>query len=124
MTQHDHHDFVEGCYRCDLSRDEVSEYTPTTEEVIDCWILFFTRNHDAYMTGVSMEAKRDQIRSEITRWLAAHDAEVLREAANALDETIQGLNHLNPLELAYINCTHIDAQEVRHRAARIERGER
>jgi|GEM_PF-2370472 len=32
MTQHDHREFVEGCYRCDLSRDEVSEYTPTIEE--------------------------------------------------------------------------------------------
>lgn len=25
MTQHDHRTFVEGCYRCDLSRDEVEQ---------------------------------------------------------------------------------------------------
>lgn len=35
MTAHNHTQFVEGCYRCDLSRDEVTEYTPTTEEVRD-----------------------------------------------------------------------------------------
>lgn len=32
MTAHDHREFVEGCYRCDLSRDEVSEQKPTTDE--------------------------------------------------------------------------------------------
>lgn len=83
----------------------MSEYTPTTEDVRAAC--------SRYMSS-----------EDFDRWLAAHDAEVLREAATALGESTRGLNRSNPLELAYINCTHIDAQELRHRADRIERGER
>lgn len=61
-------------------------------------------------------------RGHLERIEAAHDAEVLREAATALEPTIRGLNPASPVELAYINCTRIDAQELRHRAERIERG--
>lgn len=28
MSAHDHREFVEGCFRCDLSRDEVTEDWP------------------------------------------------------------------------------------------------
>jgi hypothetical protein len=38
MSAHDHSEFVEGCYRCDLSRDEVSDYTPTIEEMLDGYV--------------------------------------------------------------------------------------
>lgn len=51
-------------------------------------------------------------------------AEVLREAADALSVGTSNLNPANPVELAYINCTRIDANELRHRADRIEKGER
>lgn len=32
MSAHDHREFVEGCYRCDLSLDEVIEHKQTTDE--------------------------------------------------------------------------------------------
>jgi len=63
----------------------------------------------------------EQVGAEFDQWLAAHDAEVLREAATEMDATTWSLNPANPIELAYINCTRIDAQELRHRADRIER---
>ena len=55
-------------------------------------------------------------------WLAAHDAQVLRDAAEALDASASHLDPKHPVELTYINCTRIDAQELRHRANRIEGG--
>mgnify|MGYP001573329462 CR=1 FL=1 len=32
MTQHLHTEFVEGCYRCDLSRDEAERYEPNQQD--------------------------------------------------------------------------------------------
>lgn len=95
----------------------MTDYTPTTDQVKYRYQL------DVGNSPISGRSF-DEAGLEFDRWLAAHDAEVLREAATALGETIRGLNRSNPLELAYINCTHIDAQELRHRANRIERGER
>lgn len=53
----------------------MTDYTPTTEEVVDLWVVYFTHKHDAYMTGIPVETKREEKRAEILRWLAQHDAE-------------------------------------------------
>lgn len=60
-------EYAQGCYRCDLSRDETSDYTPTTEEVREDYEL--GRNEVAGAGG------HDQHRAEFNRWLATHDAE-------------------------------------------------
>ncbi|WEK60519.1 MAG: hypothetical protein P0Y60_14555 [Candidatus Microbacterium colombiense] len=88
----------------------MSEYTPSTGEV---------RRRYAYARSAGH--KNQSAVAEFDRWLAAHDAEVLREAATEMDATTGSFNPANPNELAYINCTRIDAQELRHRADRIER---
>lgn len=63
-----------------------------------------------------------QVAGEIfDRWLAAHDAEVLREAATELEESIHNLDPEHPIELSFINCTRIDAKLLRERADRIAR---
>lgn len=49
-------------------------------------------------------------------------AEAVREAAEEMNAGVSHLNPGNPTELSYINCTRIDAQELRYRADRIEKG--
>ena len=55
--------------------------------------------------------------------LRAVKAETLREAADAIEKSASSLSPHNPGELAYINCTRIDARELRLRADQIEKGE-
>ena len=45
MTAHLHSTFVEGCYRCDLSRDEVPP-TWTGDEIIDAGHRLAWDDHD------------------------------------------------------------------------------
>jgi hypothetical protein len=35
VTRHDHRTVVEGCFRCDLSADEVPDATPSTQQLAD-----------------------------------------------------------------------------------------
>lgn len=37
MTDHDHREFVPGCYRCELSRDEVDDSSPPRRPDSDTW---------------------------------------------------------------------------------------
>lgn len=48
-------------------------------------------------------------------------AEALREAAEALDASAAGLDPERSIDISYINCTHIDANELRRRADEIEK---
>ncbi len=48
-------------------------------------------------------------------------AEALREAAGALDASVAGLDPERSIDISYINCTRIDAQELRRRADEIEK---
>lgn len=91
----------------------MSGHTPTTLQV-----------EVAFLVAAGHSTHAGSRKEAFDRWLDAHDAEVLREAADALIGDESNLNPAHPVELAYINCTRIDAQELRHRADRIERGER
>ncbi len=96
----------------------MSEYTPTTESVRWNYAVYWqVEDHDTDGSAEAREAAFD-------RWLAAHDAEVLRAAATELEQSIHHLDPSHPSELSFINCTRIDARELRDRADRIERGER
>lgn len=89
-------------------------YTPTTEEVREAisewaWARRMFRPELGQSDGL-----------EADRWLAAHDAEVLRAAATELEESIHNLDPAHPPELSFINCTRIDVKLLCERADRTE----
>ena len=89
----------------------MSEYTPTMDELREAWLTAEFEERDASTSD-------DDMRAEFDRALAAHDAEVLREAATALEQSIHHLDPARPADLSYINCTRIDAKLLRERADR------
>lgn len=89
----------------------MSEYTPTTKDVREVWI---------YAQDITHDEGEDFHGAEFDRWLAAHDAEVLRAAAVELEHSIHHLDPAHPSELSFINCTRIDAKLLRERADRTE----
>lgn len=73
MSAHNHSEFVEGCYRCDLSRDEVTGYTPTTHECV------FPEEQEpsgrlilapCMVCNLSAMDALEQLRSEVEMWSA------------------------------------------------------
>lgn len=69
MAEHLHGQHVEGCYRCELTADEVEPYTPTEDEV-----------RIAYLSGNVFTSDR-AARDEFDRFLAQVRAEARREGA-------------------------------------------
>lgn len=123
MTAHDHADFVPGCFRCDLSREEVAAQTPdhiarAAEVLTEAW-------KDRIEQGISdapeghcyafADALADAGLLATPERDAAVAAKTLREAANEVygDERAAG-QHWHPLSAA---------SWLRDRAARIEAGE-
>jgi len=94
----------------------MSEYIPTEARICIDFCNAATKRARPDGSFMSME----DADAAFSRWLAAHDAAVLRAAATELDESIHHLNPANPSELAYINCTRIDARLLRDRADRAE----
>lgn len=98
------------------------QYTPKTEQVRRYWQYGANAWADGVARDDDMHPVDGSIGEEFDRWLAARDAQVLRDAADALDASASRMDPKHPIELSYINCTRIDAQELRHRADRIEGG--
>ena len=63
-------------------------YKPTTDDLIDTYVIWHLQRHRNSPVDVSQQAERD-LRAEAEQTLTAHDAEVraqaLREAADELD---------------------------------------
>lgn len=91
------------------------EYTPTTEEIRE-----YVETGGEPRPWVELdeaEEAREKARGEaFDRWLAAHDAEVLRAAAAELEDSIHHLDPAYQSDLSFINCTRIDAKLLRERA--------
>jgi hypothetical protein len=65
----------------------------------------------------------DELDAFAARLIRGVQAKTLREAAEALEGSSAALDPSRAVDLAYINCTRIDARELRHRADRIEKGQ-
>lgn len=59
---------------------ETDGYTPGLDEIREEYVAYNCRNHDAYLTGVSMADLATEYDARFDRALAAHDAEVLAAA--------------------------------------------
>lgn len=55
-------------------------YTPSTQDILDDYIIENVRNHDSYQTGRSQESERQVYRDRFNRWLAEHDRQVAEAA--------------------------------------------
>lgn len=107
-----------------------AEYTPTTEEVQDSFVLSHTRNYDSYMTGVPASDVRREYYEAFNRWRAVDHREVavktLREAADAETTEAARLMHERPDLLAGLGRERArmgDEAEARKQFAKRLRGE-
>lgn len=55
-------------------------YTPSTEDILDDYIVENVRNHDSYQMGRSLESVRQVYRDRFNRWLAEHDRQTAEAA--------------------------------------------
>lgn len=66
------------------------DYTPTTDDVSEVWVHYFSRNHDAYMTGKSMGERQAEVKAKFDRWFEGEkrrwQSEALREVVDELAE--------------------------------------
>ena len=69
------------------------------------------------------QATNDELDAFTARLIRGVRTGTLREAAVALDATAADLDPSRPVDLAYINCTRIDAQHLRDHADRMEKGQ-
>lgn len=72
MTEHRHRQHVPGCFRCDLSREEVREYvesTPDTNEI-----------RESFVDAFPAEPRYAVETARFDRWLAARDSKIRAEA--------------------------------------------
>ena len=58
----------------------MSDYTPDTHEVREAYVWAYTRNHDTYQTGWTLEAREDDLRAAFNRWLEQVMADAWDEA--------------------------------------------
>lgn len=96
----------------------MSEYT--TADIKDSFVCGDIVGGD----GVEWECLREDAEAIFEAWHAAEirraKAEALREAAGLLIESARELSFEHPTDLSYINCTRMDASELRKLAADIE----
>jgi hypothetical protein len=127
MSAHDHQEFVEGCYRCDLSRDEVAEHTPTTDEVR---YQYGSQGYDSeFLEDMGLEFDR-WYEAEKRRW----QAEALRDVADSNEERADYLIDTMPDAFSGLSKERSQKREeafelrrsanrLKNEADRIERGE-
>lgn len=80
----------------------------------------FPEKAQSRLWGQDMKPLNDKLTSALSPILNRVRAEALREAADHLEATTELLNPNHGSELAYINCTRIDARELRELAGNIE----
>lgn len=76
-----------------------TEYTPTTEEVQDSFVLSHTRNYDSYMTGVPASDVRREYYEAFNRWRAVDHREVAEKAWDEGQKS--GLRYTDRMRAAY-----------------------
>lgn len=83
----------------------MSDYTPTTEQVRDLWVdgLFEGIAGDEAVTDADWD--KDRRAAQFDRWLAAHDAEVRAEAAEAHERTKRGVKTLGEIVVRQVEDT-------------------
>lgn len=56
MTAHDHREYVEGCYRCDLGRDEVyaTQMYDRRDALAEQWLIE-KHDHDWYLGSATTD---------------------------------------------------------------------
>lgn len=106
----------------------MADHTPTTDHVRKLYTLAYAwRGYDDVDAGESdLSSNRHDQRAEFDRWLAAHDAEIareaearaLREAADQLTEIADDYDTCSELHAALRECDLDTAHWLRARADR------
>lgn len=92
MTAHDHSTFVEGCYRCDLSRDEVEESMSADIEQPDLRSITINGEHHSFRPSelgyvlLEMYDRERQRAIRMAGFAVANDGEAYRRRDAALAE--------------------------------------
>ena len=87
FTPHDHAEYVEGCFRCDLSREEAQPPAPQTGASVEALadvVFFGDMGSDAHMKSCRIIA-RAILASD---WLAQRDAAVRAEVGERIATAI------------------------------------
>lgn len=70
MTEHRHSTYVEGCYRCSLSRDEEVGMTNVTEREYEAFLRGFALGEERLLEDQQEEAIRSTVEAlEGSQWI-------------------------------------------------------